>query len=180
MAEARVPLPAKAGHPARDDSEDSRTGMRTLWLFWEPLRGYRQMAAPDQRPMQDFARPMTWLGDEGSPEAELLRVVLATLNTQQPAAQYETCAPAEARRLLRQLACHDTPTPGSWWNSAESALSVFSRQCLDRRIGDEDTLQRAIKQWEEERHAVSTHIEWRVTTDEARQQSPRLYSATAD
>jgi hypothetical protein len=180
IAETRVPLPAKAGQPTRYDYEYSRHGIRNLLLFCEPLRGYRHVAVTEQRTMQDFARQMKWLVDEGYPEADVIRVVLDNLNTHKPASLYETFAPAEARRILRKLAFPHTPKHGSWLNIAEIELSVFSRQCLDRRIGDEETLKREIKKLEEERNAVSAKIEWRFTTEDARQKLHRLYPSTSD
>lgn len=180
IAETRVPLPAKAGQPTRYDYEYSRNGIRNLLLFCEPLRGYRHVAVTEQRTMQDFARQMKWLVDEGDPEADMIRVVLDNLNTHKPASLYETFAPAEARRILRKLAFHHTPKHGSWLNIAEIELSVFSRQCLDRRIGDEETLKREIQKLEEERNAVSAKIEWRFTTEDARQKLHRLYPSTSD
>ena len=79
---------------------------------------------------------MQWLVDAGYPEADVSRIVLDHLNTHKPAALYETFAPAKARRILRELAFHYTPKHGRWLHIAEIELSVFSRQCLDRRIGD--------------------------------------------
>ena len=180
IAETRVPLPAKAGQPTRYDYEYSRHGTRNLLLCCEPLRGYRHVAVTEQRTMQDFARQVKWLVDEGYPEADVIRVVLDNLNTHKPASLYETFAPAEARRILRKLEFHHTPKHGSWLNIAEIELSVFSRQCLDRRIGDEETLKREIKKLEEERNAVSAKIEWRFTTEDARQKLHRLYPSTSD
>jgi DDE superfamily endonuclease len=180
IAETRVPLPAKAGQPTRYDYEYSRHGTRNLLLCCEPLRGYRHVAVTEQRTMQDFARQVKWLVDEGYPEADVIRVVLDNLNTHKPASLYETFAPAEARRILRKLEFHHTPKHGSWLNIAEIELSVFSRQCLDRRIGDEATLKREIMKLEEERNAVSAKIEWRFTTEDARQKLHRLYPSTSD
>jgi hypothetical protein len=180
IAETRVPLPAKAGQPTRYDYEYSRNGIRNFLLFCEPLRGYRHVAVTEQRTMQDFARQMKWLVDEGYPEADVIRVVLDNLNTHKPASLYETFAPAEARRILRKLEFHHTPKHGRWLNIAEIELSVFSRQCLDRRIGDEETLKREIKKLEEERNAVGAKIEWRFTTEDARQKLHRLYPSTSD
>lgn len=180
IAETRVPLPAKAGQPARYDYEYSRKGIRNLLLFCEPLRGYRHIAVTEQRTMQDFAWQMKWLADAGYPEADVIRVVLDNLNTHKPASLYETFAPAEARRILRKLEFHYTPKHGSWLNIAEIELSVFSRQCLDRRLGDEETLKREITKLEEERNAVSAKIEWRFTTEDARQKLHRLYPSTSD
>jgi hypothetical protein len=93
---------------------------------------------------------------------------------------YETFAPAEARRILRKLEFHYTPKHGSWLNMAEIELGIFSRQCLDRRIGDEATLKREIQKLEEARNAVSAKIEWRFTTEDARRKLHRLYPSTSD
>ncbi len=179
IKETRQPLPATAGQPERYDYEYARNGVCNLFLFCEPKRGYRHIEVTEQRTMVDFAHQMKWLVDEGYPEAEVIRVVLDNLNTHKPASLYETFAPAEARRILKKLEFHYTPKHGSWLNIAEIELSVVSRQCLDRRIGDEETLKREIKKLEDERNAASAKIEWRFTTEDARQKLHRLYPSTS-
>jgi hypothetical protein len=118
---------------------------------------------------------MQWLVDEGYPEATVIRVVLDHLNTQKIASLYEAFEPAEARRIARKLALHDTPKHGSWLNMAEIELSVLQHQCLDRRIPDEATLTRAITAWEEQRNAEQATIDWRFSVTDARQKLKRLY-----
>jgi hypothetical protein len=130
--------------------------------------------------MLDCAEQLKWLVDVGFPEAERVRIVLDNLNTHKAASLSERFAPSEARRLLRKLEFHYTPKHGSWLNMAEIELRVLSRQCLDRRIGEEETLRREIRQWEEERNAVSAKIEWRCTTTDARLKLQRLYPSTSD
>jgi uncharacterized small protein (DUF1192 family) len=180
IAETRAPLPAQAGRPERYDYEYSRRGVRNLFLFREPQRGWRHVEVTEQRTMQDFAHQMKWLVDEGYPRAERIRVVLDNLNTHRAASLYETFAPEEARRILRKLEFHHTPKHGSWLNMAEIELSVFSRQCLDRRIGDEGTLKREIKKLEAARNAACAKIEWRFTAEDARRKLHRLYPSTSD
>ena len=101
--------------------------------------------------------------------AEVIRVILDHLNTHKPALLYETFAPAEARRILKQLALHYTPKHGSWLNMAEIELSILQRQCLGRRIPDEATLVREIHAYEAARHAAKATIGWRFTTTDARE-----------
>ena len=149
-------------------------------MFCEPKRGWRHVAVTAQRTMVDFAHQMQWLVDEGFPEAERVRVVLDNLNTHKPASLYEAFAPEEARRILRRLEFHYTPKHGSWLNIAEIELSVFSRQCLDRRIGDEETLKCEIQKLEEDRNAACAKIEWRFTNEDARRKLQRLYPSTSD
>jgi len=180
IAETRVALPARSGEVERFDYEYERRGVRNLFMFCEPKRGFRHVEVTEQRTMPDFARQMKWLVDEGFPEAERVRVVMDNLNTDKVASLYEIFAPEEARRIAKRLEFHYTPKPGSWLNIAEIELSVFSRQCLDRRIGDEETLKREIKKLEEERNAACAKIEWRFTTEDARRKLHRLYPSTSD
>jgi hypothetical protein len=180
IKETRLPLPARAGCVERFDYEYERGGVRNLFMFCEPKRGWRHIEVTEQRTMLDFAEQMKWLVDVGFPEAERIRVVLDNLNTHKAASLYERFAPEEARRILRKLEFHYTPKHGSWLNIAEIELSVFSRQCLDRRIPDEETLKREIKQLEEERNAASAKIQWRFTSEDARRKLQRLYPSTSD
>jgi transposase len=129
--------------------------------------------------MLDFAHQMQWLVDERYPEAEVIRVIMDNLNTHKPASLYEAFAPAEARRLLKQLEFHYTPKHGSWLNMAEIELSIVNRQCLDRRIPDDATLQREITAYEDTRNAAKATIEWRFTTTAAREKLHRLYPSNA-
>jgi len=179
IAETRQPISAGVGKVERFDYEYERQGVRNLFMVCEPRRAWRHLSVTEQRTMQDFARQMKWLVDEGYPEAERVRVVLDNLNTHRAASLYETFAPEEARRILRKLEFHYTPKHGSWLNIAEIELSVFSRQCLDRRIGDEETLKREVKKLEEERNAACAKIEWRFTSEDARRKLHRLYPSTS-
>jgi hypothetical protein len=58
---------------------------------------------------------------------------------------------------------------------AEIELSVLSRQCLDRRVPDFETLQAEARAWQERRDAVGNKIEWRFSTEDARIKLKRLY-----
>ena len=134
IGESRIPLPARPGRRERFDYEYRRNGTRNLFMLCEPLRGWRHVAVTERRRMGDFAHQMRWLADEAYTKAEKIRVVLDNLNTHRPASLYESFDPAEARRILKRLEFHYTPKHGSWLNMAEIELSVFSRQCLNRRI----------------------------------------------
>jgi len=175
IAETRTPLPAQPGQPECYDYEYQRHGTRNLFLFCEPQAGFRQIVVSEHRRMPDFAHQMRWLVDERYPQAKVIRVTLDQLNTHTPPSLYETFEPAEARRILKRLEFHYTPKHGSWLNMAEIELSILSRQCLDRRIPDEETLKREITAYEERRNAAQAAIEWRFTTRDARVKLHRLY-----
>jgi DDE superfamily endonuclease len=180
IADTRPSLSPCAGKVERFDYEYERRGVRNVLMCCEPKRGWRHVEVTEQRTMPDFARQMQWLVDEAFPEAARVRVVLDTLNTHRAASLDETFAPNEARRILRKLAFHYTPKHGSWLKIAEIELSVFSRQGLDRRIGDEGMLTSEVKKLEEERNAACAKIAWRFTSEDARGKLHRLYPSTSD
>lgn len=180
VAETRVGVPAQPGQVARYDYEYQRNGTRNLFLFLEPQEGWRHVAVTERRTMQDFAHQMRWLVDEAYPEAEVVRLVLDNLNTHRPASLYETFPPAEARRILKRLEFHYTPKHGSWLNMAEMELSVFSRECLDRRIPDEATLKREIQALEAERNSTHARVNWRFTAQDARSKLSHLYPSVSN
>ena len=104
-------------------------------------------------------------------------MVLDNLNTHGPASFDEAFAPDEARRSTERFEFHDTPQHGSRLNRAEIEFSVLSRQCLDQRIGDAETLWSETRAWVQQRNAVSKSIDWQFTTAEARIKLKRLYPA---
>ena len=179
IGETRPPLPAQPGHPARYDYEYKRNGTRNLFLFCEPQAGWRHVAVTAQRTMEDFAHQMKWLVDERYPHAEVIRVVLDNLNTHKPGSLYETFSAAEAHRLRQKLEFHYTPKHGSWLNMAEIELSVFARQCLQRRIATETTLTQELAAVETARNTARATIHWQFTTTEARVKLVHLYPSTS-
>jgi len=175
VADKNPPIPAKPGRVERWDYEYKRNGTRNLFMFCEPLRGWRHVEVTERRTAQDFARQMKWLVDEAYPQAQVVRLALDNLNTHKLGSLYEAFEPAEARRIAKRLELHYTPKHGSWLNIAEIELSVFSRQCLGRRIGDEQTLKGEAAALENERNRTGASIDWRFTTNNARVKLRRLY-----
>jgi len=57
---------------------------------------------------------------------------------------------------------------------AEIELSVLARQCLDRRILEQTTLQQEVAAWEKRRNQQSRTVDWQFTSD-ARIKLKRLY-----
>jgi len=58
---------------------------------------------------------------------------------------------------------------------AEIELSALTRQCLDRRIPDKDTLIREVKAWEKQRNSEVVKVHWQFTTADARIRLKSLY-----
>jgi transposase len=174
LAETRVPRPVEPGRPRRYDYEYERKGTANIFVAVEPLKGWRQVTVTERRTKLDFAAQMQQLV-EHYPDAERIRVVMDNLNTHKPASLYEAFPPAEALRLLRRLEFHYTPKHGSWLNMAELEISVLSRQCLRRRIGDRDAMAREVAVWQSRRNRDGTTTKWRFTVNDARRTLPHLY-----
>jgi hypothetical protein len=111
------------------------------------------------------------------PAAEMMRVVQDNLNTHTYGSFYENFDAEKARSLKNRFEFHYTPKKASWLNMAEIDLSALARQCLDRRIGDAEILEREAKAWEQERNEKKIMIQWRFTTNDAREKLKRHYEA---
>jgi transposase len=175
IGEARVPIPAKPGKPARVDYEYVRNGTANVFMFVDVNRPWRHAKVTDRRTCIDFAECMRDLVDEHYPNAEKIRVVLDNLSTHSAAALYQAFEPPEARRVLSRLEFHFTPKHASWLNMVEIEIGVMVRQCLDRRIGDKDTLLSEIAAWERRRNTEKARIKWMFTVDRARQKLGHVY-----
>lgn len=175
VSETRTPLPLRPGKPVRYDYEYRREGTCNLFLFLEPLAGWRHVQVTARRTKQDFATCLSDMIDIHWPAARKVRIVLDNLNTHTPASLYETFPPQKARQLVKKLEFHYTPKHSSWLNMAEVELSVLTAQCLDRRIGNVETLAREVAAWESERNECQATIDWRFTIPKARDKLQRLY-----
>lgn len=175
LRDARQALPLEPGQPERRDYQYERGGVANVFMFMEPLAGRRWVDIKEQRTKTDWAHQIKELVDLRYPEAERIVLVMDNLNTHTPASLYETFEPKEARRLAQKLEIHYTPKNGSWLNMAEIELSVLSRQCLDRRVPDFQTLEGEAQAWQERRDEKGGKIEWRFKTEDARIKLKRLY-----
>ena len=175
VAETCLPLPLRPGKPLRYDYEYRRNGTCNLFMFFQPLAGWRHVEVTEKRTQRDFAYQMKDLVDVLFPEAEVIRVVLDNLNTHSPAALYEVFEPQEARRIVRKLKFHYTPKHGSWLNMAEIEISVLDRQCLDRRLAEIPIVRSEVAAWETLRNDQRATVDWRFTTTKARSKLEFLY-----
>jgi hypothetical protein len=174
IEETRQPLPTKPRQVQRYDYEYKRNGTRNLFLFFEPLVGWRHIEVTEHRTKVDFAHQMRWLVDIAYPDAECIDVVLDNLNTHTYGALYEAFEPAEARRIARKLVFHYTPKHASWLNMAEIEFSVISRK-LGSHVPNEEALRQKVQAIELSRNQTKSTVDWQFTTDDARIKLKRLY-----
>lgn len=168
-------IPASKGKPERIDYEYKRNGTANIFCWIEPLMGRRAANVTDRRTSIDFAEQLRLLVDIEYPEADKIVLVLDNLNTHSAAALYERFKPEEALRIAQKIEWHYTPEHGSWLNIAEIELSVLTRQCLNRRIPDKETLIAEVAAWEAKRNQTEPAINWQFTTADARIKLRRLY-----
>ena len=180
VKETRQPRPPRSGAVGYYDYEYERNGVSNLFMLFAPLEGWRRVGVTDRRTKVDWAHQVKKLLDEDYPDEDYAhkdRIVLVmdNLNTHHPASLYEAFEPAEARRIAQRLEVHYTPKHGSWLNMAEIEIGVMARQCLDRRIPEQNVLRGEVAAWERERNRDAIRVDWRFTTADARIKLKSLY-----
>ncbi len=170
-----VPLPIEAGQPKREDYHYQRNGVCNVLIAFEPATGQRFVAVTRQRTGKDYARFMAEIAAVHYPEAEKIVLVQDNLNTHCPGSFYAAFSAAEAFALSERFEMHYTPTNASWLNMVEIELSVLSRQCLCRRIGEIETLEQEVLAWVEKRNEQQATVDWQFTKTNARQKFKRFY-----
>ena len=133
LAHARDAIPAKPGQDLREDSEYVRHGTCSIFVWVEPLAGWRRVHALPQRTRIDWAGQVKELLTVDYPDAEIVVLVMDNLNTHGIASLYEAFPPAEAHALAQRLEIHHTPKHGSW----QTATNADQRQ-VDWQFTTED------------------------------------------
>ncbi len=159
-----------------EDNEYIRNGTCSIFLFTEPLRGWRYADAQERRRKADWAKQIDWLLTVQYPDAEKVVLVMDNLNTHTIGSLYETFPPEHAFALANRLEIHYTPRHGSWLNIAEIELSALGRQCIGtQRIPDLETLKNLLVPWATDRNLRQRGVSWHFSTDDARTKLRRLY-----
>jgi DDE superfamily endonuclease len=175
LGQVREPIPAEPGHDRKEDSEYVRNGTCSIFVWVEPLRGWRRVDAQPRRTKIDWAHQVDHLLTHEHPDAETVVLVMDNLNTHTVGSLYEAFHPDKAFALAQRLEIHHTPRHGSWLNIAEIELSALTRQCLDRRIADIDTLNTELAAWQHATNADQRQVQWQFTTADARIKLRHLY-----
>ena len=176
LKETRTPIPATKQHPRRIDYEYERAGMASVFLFCEPLAGWRSVSIRERRTKVDWALEVAELLGTRYAEAEKVILVCDNLNTHTKGAFYQAFPPAEARAIVRRLEFRHTPKHGSWLNVAENELSSMTRQCLrGRRFSTAEELRSETSAWQQRTNDKQRGVEWQFRIDDARTRLKSLY-----
>lgn len=148
LKETRPSIAATKAHPKRVDYEYERAGTACLFIFVEPLSGWRKVETRPQRTKIDWAFEVEELLRTRYANAKKVILVCDNLNTHTRGAFYEAFPAEKARKIVNRIDFCYTPRHGSWLNIAENELSSMTRQCLrNRRMGDIDTLSKQTEAW---------------------------------
>lgn len=176
LKETRVPMAATGKHARRVDYEYERAGTASVFLFTEPLSGWRNVRVREQRTKVDWALEMEELLRTRYAKATKVILVCDNLNTHTMGAFYEAFPAEQARELVRRLDFRYTPKHGSWLNIAENELSSLTRQCLNgRRLGDIEQLREETAAWSTASNERQRGVDWQFKINDARTKLKSLY-----
>jgi DDE superfamily endonuclease len=176
LKETRTPIAGTPRHPRRVDYEYERAGTASIFMFCEPLVGWRHVTVRKRRTKVDWAHEMAHLLRTRYRSATKVIVVCDNLNTHTKGAFYEAFEPATARVLVRRMAFCYTPKHGSWLNIAENELSALTRQCVtDRRFATVEELRAQTTAWHEQKNARQRTVDWQFKVDDARVKLKSIY-----
>jgi hypothetical protein len=176
LKETRVPVPCNKKHARRVDYEYERAGTASIFMFCEPLSGWREVHVRQQRTKIDWAQEMEQLLRTRYADADKVILVCDNLNTHTKGAFYEAFPPEQARSIVRRLEFRYTPKHGSWLNIAENELSSLTRQCLKgRRLGDMKLLKSETTAWHRASNKRQRGVDWQFKIENARHKLKSLY-----
>ena len=176
LEEKRVPIEASLNHPKRVDYEYKRAGTASIFLFAEPLAGWRDARARERRTKVDWAQEVARVLDSRYADCEKVVLVCDNLNTHTKGAFYATFNAQKAKAYVDKIQFCYTPKHGSWLNIAECELSCLTRQCLkDKRFGNIDTLNDGLSAWSHDINSRQRAVNWQMTVDDARMKLRSLY-----
>jgi hypothetical protein len=176
LKETRVPIAATKDHPQRVDYEYERAGTASIFMFCEPLSGWRQVAVRERRTKIDWAKEMEELLRTRYASADKVLLVCDNLNTHTKGAFYEAFDAEKAHALLSRLEFHYTPKHGSWLNIAENELSSMTRQCMkDRRLATIEELRKETAAWHNAINNRQRGVDWQFRIGDARVKLRSVY-----
>ena len=174
IGEVLSPLPMEPGRPQRQHYAYQKNGSCSLFVAFEPATGRRWIQVYARRSGREYTRFMQYL-QEQFPQAQRIRLVQDNLSTHSPASFYAHLPGSQAFALMERWEWNYTPPRASWLNMVEIELSALSRQCLQRRIGTQEALEREVRAWVAERNRRQVTVRWQFTVHDARQKFAKRY-----
>ena len=178
IEDSRGTIPMRPGSPEKYDYEYKRNGTRNIFMAVEPLAGKRIIKVTQSRKRADFAHYVRDLADHDYYSgAKQIKLVVDNLNTHNPTSIYQTFKKREANRILKKIIFVYTPKHGSWLNMAEIEINIMDRECLNRRMANEETLTKELNSWAQKRNENNKKIAWKFTRQDADAKLSKHYVA---
>jgi hypothetical protein len=175
LRDSRPSLPMRPGRPLRQDYEYVRSGTANLFVAVEPKAGHRTVAVTEHRGKRDFVAFARHLLQRVYRNARRIHFVLDNLDTHFGRCFVHVLGAKAAHKLLRRVVFHHTPKHASWLNIAEIEIAALTRQCLQRRLSDHETLRCEVNAWQRRRNTERRTIEWTFTRQDADRKLSRHY-----
>ncbi len=170
-------LPMTPGKPNRENYHYSKHGSRALLVAFEPHTGKRWAKVYSRRTAKEYTEFTQHL-EQQFPDAEQI-LIQDNLNTHQGGSFYAHLPPEQAFTLTERFAMHFTPKGASWLNMRagpvgavlskmiETEFSVLSKQCLNRRIPDQQQPEHEVLAWVRDRSAKRLSVFWQFSVHTA-------------
>lgn len=176
VKEVKPPIAESLDHAKRIDYEYERAGTANIFMFTEPLAGWREARVRARKTKVDWAEEMASLLEGRYRESQKVILVCDNLNTHTKGAFYEAFPPEQARNYAKKIEFCYTPKHGSWLNIAENELSALTRQCVGRRrLGDMETLREETRAWSKDVNNRQKGVDWRMKIEDARYKLKSVY-----
>lgn len=169
-----VPISMKPGRVKKEHYAYEKNGSCVVLSAIEPLTGKRLTGVFSQRRKIEYASFMKELA-QLYPDAIQIRLVQDNLNTHNKSAFYQEFDAQEAFELSQKFDFHFTPKSASWLNMIEIEFSALSKQCLNRRIPDQELLEKEVMAWTKDRNEKAVKINWQFSIKKARKKLNRHY-----
>jgi len=176
LKEIRSPIPASAKHGKRVDYEYERAGTASIFMFAEPLAGWREVAVRERKTKIDWATETARLLEGRYADCGKVILVCDNLNTHTKGAFYEVFENVLGLWSVRRIEFCYTPKHGSWLNIAENELSSLTRQCVSgRRFASVVALREETDAWSIDVNTAQRGVDWQMRIDDARTKLKSVY-----
>lgn len=175
IEQTQEPIPMRCGDVVKENYKYKKNGSCALLACIEPLEGTRIAKVYGQRTAKEYTDFMQRLA-EAYPQAKKIRLIQDNLNTHQPSSFYKYLPADQAFELEQKFEWNYTPKSASWLNMIEIEFSALTKQCLGRRIPNQQELEKQIMAIIKERNDSKIKIEWQFSQSDARDKLNRHYS----
>lgn len=169
-------IPMSPGKVKRLHYAYKKNGSCSVFLAFEPHTGFRYVEVRARRTAADYAEFMQNLVAKHYSHVQQIVLIQDNLNTHTPGSFYKLLPPQQAFELKEKFEPHYTPKKASWLNMAEIEFSALSKQCLDRRMPNIETLESEVLAWSHSRNLEHTTVDWKFSKNKARTKFQRHYS----